>query len=307
MNPNVTERAVLFGASQSLVGIVTEPARIASGTAFVMLNAGVVHRVGPNRISVTAARRLAALGFVTVRFDISGLGDSDSRRDTTPFDQASVLETREVMSWLEREYGVSRFVTAGLCSGAVVAFRAAVADERVSGAVLINPQGFVQSEEWRQHVVDRALARRYWREKLLSVRSWRQALSGRTQYRQLVSVIKRRLLSVFRRNHAVTQIAGRLAAEFGQLDARGLRMLLACSEGDFGVDYLATILGPRFVRRERMKALTLPRGDHSLTMAQSQELFMAGLERWASELAAEAPASQALPRGSAAAAGASLS
>lgn len=278
----MTERAVLFGAARTLVGVVTEPpGGRAAGTAFVLLNAGVVHRVGPNRIYVTAARRLAEQGFLSVRFDLSGLGDSGSRRDAVPFEQASVLEAREVMSAIEREYGISQFVTVGLCSGAVVAFRSAVSDERVLGAVLINPQGFVQSDEWKSYVVTKALARKYWREKLLSPRSWRQALTGRSNYRQLVDVITRRLSSMVKRSEGVNRVAGELAAEFGQLHARGIRLLLACSEGDFGVDYLSTILGPRFSRREHMESLTLPRGDHSLTMAASQQRFFDGLTAWA--------------------------
>ena len=283
--PPVRERAVSFGGG-ARIGIVTEPAG-AADVGFVFLNAGVVHRVGPNRMNVAAARRLAARGFVALRFDISGLGDSDSRRDSVPFDQASVLETRDAIEWLQQHYGVTRVVTAGLCSGAVVAFRTALADERVAGAVLINPQGFVQSAEWQQHVVDRTLARRYWREKLLSARSWRQALSGRSDYRQLIVVMQRRLRAMLRRDRAVAQIAGGLQAEFKQLEARGLRLLLACSEGDFGVDYLSTILGPRFARRERLETVMLPRGDHSLTLAASQTQFFAELERWAGALVPE--------------------
>ena len=114
------ERAVRFGAHGTLIGIVTPPpAGVTPHTAFAFLNAGVVHRVGPNRMHVTAARRLAARGFLCVRFDLSGLGDSSSRRDATPVDHAVVLETTEVLSTLQREYGVGRFVLAGLCSGAV--------------------------------------------------------------------------------------------------------------------------------------------------------------------------------------------
>ena len=282
MTAPVTEHARVFGGSGTLAGIVTEPpAGTQSRGAFVLLNAGVVHRVGPNRLHVNAARRLAALGFLAVRFDFSGLGDSASRRDTTPFDQASVLETREVMSAIQQEYGVSRFVTAGLCSGAVVAFRTAVADERVQGAVLINPQGFVQSPEWNDYVLNKTLARRYWRHKLLSPASWRRALTGRTNYAQLAAVMKRRAYSMLKKDDAVARVAGGLAAEFKHLQARGLRMLLACSEGDYGVDYLETILGPRFSRHGRVETVMLPRGDHSLTMTVTQDRFFSGLERWA--------------------------
>lgn len=280
------ERAFVFGEARSLTGIVTAPAGTVrpASTAFVFLNAGVVHRPGPNRIYVTAARGLAALGFVSVRFDFSGLGDSGSRRDSIPFDRASVLETQEVMATVQQECGVSRFVTAGLCSGAVVAFRVANADPRVCGAVLLNPQGFVQSDEWKTYVATKAQARRYWRQKLLSPASWRRALTGKSHYRTLVDVMKRRAVSLIARNEAVAQVAGGLAAEFSGLQARGVRLLLACSEGDLGIDYLQSILGPGFGRGDRMETLILPKGDHSLTMAISGRRFQEGLERWAQSL-----------------------
>lgn len=283
--PGFTERPRRFGDGNTLVGIVTEPqGSPRRATAFLLLNAGVVHRVGPNRLHVEMARTLAALGFVTVRVDLSGLGDSESRRDSTPFERASVLETQAVMSAVQQEYGIGSFVTAGLCSGAVVAFNAAVADERVTGALLINPQGFVSSAEWNAYIVSKAQARRYWRQKLLSAGSWRKALTGKSHYGFLVRVMKRRASALVTRHEAVTQVASGLAAQFGTLEARRVRLLLVCSEGDLGLEYLQTILGRGFARRGSMATLMLPPGDHSLTMAVSRREFTTGVVRWASSV-----------------------
>ena len=77
---SLNEEAVVFGKVENLVGIVSEPTDgEANGNepAFVLLNAGLVHRVGPNRFYVTLARELAKAGHVTLRFDYSGVGDSD--------------------------------------------------------------------------------------------------------------------------------------------------------------------------------------------------------------------------------------
>ena len=279
------ERARRFGDGGTLVGVVTEPAAgVVPRAAVVLLNAGVVHRAGPNRMHVEIARGLAAMGFLAVRVDLSGLGDSESRRDSTPFERAAVLETQDVMSALAADYGVTRFVTAGLCSGAVVAFNTAVADERVTGAVLINPQGFVSSAEWNAYIVSRAQARRYWRQKLLSARSWRQALTGKSQYRLLAGVMKRRATEMVSRNEAVTQVADGLAAQFARLETRGVKLLLACSEGDLGLDYLKAILGRSFGRSATMATAMLPQGDHSLTMGVSLRRFRSALEGWARPL-----------------------
>jgi alpha/beta superfamily hydrolase len=69
---------VLFGRTRSLVGIITDPPeaeRDPQRPAIVCLNAGIIHRVGPHRLYVKMARTLAAMGFVVLRFDFSGIGD----------------------------------------------------------------------------------------------------------------------------------------------------------------------------------------------------------------------------------------
>ena len=43
----------------------------------VLLNAGIIHRIGPNRLYVQLARRLASRGHAVLRFDLAGIGDSE--------------------------------------------------------------------------------------------------------------------------------------------------------------------------------------------------------------------------------------
>jgi hypothetical protein len=151
----------------------------------------------------------------------------------------------------------------------------------------------VSSEEWNAYVVSKAQARRYWRQKLLSAQSWRKALTGKTRYRLLAGVMKRRAEALVTRNEVVAQVAGGLAAQFAGLEARGTRLLLACSEGDLGLEYLEAILGRGFARRTNIETLMLPRGDHSLTMAVSRRQFQTGMERWARPLAVDSTAAPA--------------
>ena len=56
------ERAATIGSDPQMVGIVTRPAgddRPRSMTGVVLLGAGLVHHVGPNRLMVRLARRNA--------------------------------------------------------------------------------------------------------------------------------------------------------------------------------------------------------------------------------------------------------
>ena len=104
---------------------------------FLFLNAGLLHKAGPNRLHVALARHLAANGFPSVRFDVSGLGDSPARGDGLPYHDSRLQEATAVMDYMQTR-GVRRFVPIGLCSGADHAFRVAVDDDRVVGSIMLD-------------------------------------------------------------------------------------------------------------------------------------------------------------------------
>ena len=174
-NPGWRERTVEFGPGSRLRGIVTLPAGSAppwSAPAMVILNAGVIHRVGPNRLGVRIARGVSELGVPALRFDLSGLGDSIPREEARSLDDSVALDVRAAFDFLAEAYGAKRFLTFGLCSGGREAFRAAYRDPRVEGAVMIDPYGY--------HT--RGFFLRHYGTRLLRAQSWKSALSGRNQY-----------------------------------------------------------------------------------------------------------------------------
>ena len=76
----MNESAIEFGPGQEISAILTEPEHRVSDVAVVIVNAGLVHRVGPFRLHVILARELARSGFLAVRMDVSGLGYSKTRK-----------------------------------------------------------------------------------------------------------------------------------------------------------------------------------------------------------------------------------
>lgn len=135
----VNEQVLLMGPRKALVGIVTSAADGADRPAVVVLNSGIIHRVGANRMSVTLCRQLAAEGFNAVRFDLSGIGDSEARDDGLALLDASLADIREALDTLQSARGFQRFVLVGLCSGADHAVVYAGGDPRVVGMVLLDP------------------------------------------------------------------------------------------------------------------------------------------------------------------------
>jgi len=145
------EHALQFGDRKYLLGVVSEPppeTRAPARPAFVFLNAGMLHHVGPSRTYVSIARNLAVRGFYSLRFDLGGLGDSGNRRDTSSFLEGAAREVVTAMDALQEEHGCSTFVLAGLCSGARLAVNVAAADPRVVGLVALDGYMFPTWKSW---------------------------------------------------------------------------------------------------------------------------------------------------------------
>ncbi|HMA91229.1 MAG TPA: alpha/beta fold hydrolase [Polyangiaceae bacterium] len=131
------ERPIVF-ANDRLTGVLTESATSSDRPCVLILNAGLIYRAGPGRLSVEFARRAARTGFASFRFDLSGIGDSDPRAESVTSIENAVADAHEAMNMLEAQFGFKRFVLFGLCSGAVHAHFIAWEDTRVVGAIMLD-------------------------------------------------------------------------------------------------------------------------------------------------------------------------
>ena len=120
-------------------GVLSRPAQ-GGDTALVLLNAGLIHRVGPFRLHVHLARRLASSGMHAFRLDLPFVGDgAASDAPPTRIVSAAIDEVR-------RRTGSRKLLLGGICSGADLAWKVAVEDPRVDGVVLID--GFARRDAW---------------------------------------------------------------------------------------------------------------------------------------------------------------
>lgn len=136
------EQAFRFGQSAHLVGITGAAAAMQTGQnvpcGVILLNAGLLHRAGPFRLHVELTRRLNALGYPTLRFDLSTLGDSASSAAAQSRIEQVRADVGDAMALLGAQSGCQRFVLIGLCSGAQNAHIVASTDARVAGAVFLD-------------------------------------------------------------------------------------------------------------------------------------------------------------------------
>lgn len=132
------ERTLILGDERHLVATLTElPAGSSPPPCVVILtNSGVIPRTGPHRMNVHLARQFAAMGIPSIRFDLSGLGDSLRHSSPRPVMAQWVADTRAVMDLAERHFHCPRFAMIGFCSGAEVAHLVALEDPRMRAALL---------------------------------------------------------------------------------------------------------------------------------------------------------------------------
>lgn len=151
----VIEHVVTFGQHACLVGVRTLGARPDS-PATVLANSGVVHRVGANRITVLLARALASAGIESLRFDMSGLGDSTERDDDLGWEASAPLELAEAVDLLTGDAPGRDVLLYGNCGGAAKSLWTAMRDTRVTGLFLTNPPPHPSEGEGDGIAADRA-------------------------------------------------------------------------------------------------------------------------------------------------------
>lgn len=277
------ERTISVGGPVALQGVCTEPEQFdADRPAILLLNSGVMHRVGACRLSVRLARSLAQRGYLCVRFDGSGLGDSEPRHSDSPTSspEVAIAETREVMDHLQLTRGISRFVLYGLCSGAHTSFNTACKDDRVVGIAMIDPFCY---RTWRYYWY-------YMAPRLVSARHWR-------------GLILRQLARLKKRSAAHAELEGLDLPEFFEVPefsaappradvAAGLRGLVArsvrmhvCFTGGTSYYNYARQYTDSFADVDFSGLLTLryfPESNHIMTQAPVQKEVVQGIVSWAS-------------------------
>lgn len=278
------EHAVIFGDESPLAGVVTEPDSGCAGhlPAFLFLNAGLTHRVGPNRLYVTLARKLAEAGVASLRFDLSGIGDSPVSRSVAAPDERGVREAVQAMDFVGRSLGVKSFVPFGLCSGANVGYALVSSDRRVAGAVLINPSSIpsTHTKEQSAEAWTRAQAHHHG-STLADWKGWTRVLTGRSDLRAV-------LRSTVQLTSRALRLEGSPRAEpdlglLPELERRGVELLAVYSEGDLGLELLVAHVRKlkNLESLSRFQLEIIRETDHILTPLWAQQRIEALVLEWA--------------------------
>src|SRR5947208_4737850 len=246
-----SEYPVLLGAQRTLFGIITRPAADEPRRrAVILLNAGATYHIGSGRVYVSLARRWAHRGYVVLRMDLAGLGDSATRPgqpDNEVFPPAALEDVRIALDFVRQHYQVREVALGGLCSAAYHALRAAVAGLPVNRLLMVNPQNFVWDEDQMSSDLPAAEVVRDvggYRERVFSAAAWKRLLSGQVNIWRIVRVYIHRVriaVESAARNAARAlhiRLPHDLGSELEEIAARGIRVVFVFARGDPGVELL---------------------------------------------------------------------
>lgn len=292
--PIMLERGRLFG-------ILCEPANAVGPVPLVVIpNTAATHHVGDGRFNVELARRLATVGFASLRLDASGLGDSAAAATQTDpgslsFD-ALAADTSDAVNWaVARGHpGVAAF---GICSGAYLGLRAALHNPSIRGLMLVNLPGFSFPDGFTMRDVGRigAGSIRSHFHAMLRAQKWAQVLRGEVSLRPVIGTLCRYVVARVRgimavRTRSVLGAPGssqRARRQMKELAARGVRVQLLFSPLDHGLDELEVHFGhggQRLASITGASVRVVPNMDHEILNPVARERVALLCEAFLAEL-----------------------
>lgn len=156
--------------------------------AVVTLHGWAGYRIGPHQMFTKLARRAAAAGFTTLRFDFRGRGDSEG--STQAANLTTMIEDAvAAVDFVLAQTGLTRVALLGDCSGSEVAIgagplRAAIGAQVLWSAPIVAGDRAATDRAKRHDVLGQ------YRRKLLRPETWRKLIGGRLQVGQIVRVLR---------------------------------------------------------------------------------------------------------------------
>jgi hypothetical protein len=289
----VKERPVFFGPEAELFGIVTEPRRgEIRRRGVILVNAAADNHIGAARLYVSLARRWAQRGYVVLRMDFAGIGDSatrSNRPNDDVFPPTALDDMRMAIDLMRNRYCVGEVTLAGLCSGGYHALRAAVAALPVNRILLVNPQNFfwregdsLQNLQLYEVVHNPGL----YKQRMFSFAAWGRLISGQVNVWRIAKIYAQRPILAL--ESSLRNLARRLRIhlpndlgwELQEVAARGIQTTMVFARGEPGLELLR-IQGGAVVQHlgDKCRVHILDAGDHTFSHSGPRSILEDVLSR----------------------------
>jgi pimeloyl-ACP methyl ester carboxylesterase len=280
------EQPVQFGEAGRLFGVFCEPDDRPAVSSVLLLGAAYDRHAGWGKLSVQTARLLAREGIASLRFDAANIADSPPVKnapDQVLYDAAQNDDVAAALDFLSRR-GKGPVVAAGRCSGAYLAFNGALADDRISGVVAVNPVVF----HWRKgRSVDEAL-----HKPPRSFGEYSQRFRQGATFKRLVSgdvdvvsagrniakaTLKKLSIKTARLSRRGSEEGRAVYGAFDKLKTRDVSISLLYSDNDDGLEHFRYYFNAdgRGLSAYRNVSLTIiPDADHNLSTPEARKAYI---------------------------------
>ena len=215
------EQPVSFKSANKQLSGILHPGIDDATTGVLVVVGGPQYRVGSHRQFVHLARALAEQGIPVLRFDVTGMGDSEG--DKKPFEHLDDDIRAALDCFFQAVQGLKNVVLWGLCDGASAALLYAPKDIRVHGLVLVNP--------WLENSITQAQTKLwdYYLKRLFNPTFWKKFFYGGVDLRASVGELGATVSSVAQssKQDCLTSedYQQRMLGAFQRLDASVLLLL----------------------------------------------------------------------------------
>lgn len=265
------EEAVMFSKGHSLIGVVTYPksenkSSVRCGVIF--LNAGLVHHIGQNQIYVKTARKLAGIGCVSLRFDLSGIGDSDVNPSNLNYQERVRSEIQDAIELLCDKGKVDRVILIGFCSGAINGLNMVGEDERIKGLVLVNPSSPIRK-------------RFILRSHLINVASWKKIMTSINYYKKTFIMLKQSLKIKRRNNEHSADYINHM--KIANAINHNIKLSIVISQRDPSLDQILhelRKLEDQEIIKEFVETNVIQNADHDFYLIANQKDIIECINRW---------------------------
>lgn len=294
---------------QRLFGIAHVP-RNTTGYGFSIgvniLNPGIKSRVAPHRLNVKLARRLCEEGYLVLRFDPTGIGDSEGEIESGQ----SILDIWESIQkgrfvpdvkasnrLLGNKYGLDKLFLIGNCGGAVTALLSTKDTYNISGLILIDLPITLISEGKTISLAEKIatgdsfadLQTRQYLRKLMRADSWLRLLTLRADFGAIFSVVqhifKIKGAKVNENSLGIKSINQKLVIALESYLSKGGKILFIFAENDSGSTIMRNLFLPKYLEEhpksiDQVTIVVIQDANHIYTLECWQELMEKEIITW---------------------------
>lgn len=278
---------------------------------------GIKYRVAPNRLSVKLARYLCKNGWYVIRWDPSGIGESDGilddkRREKEIFIDIQkglfVDDTIAITQYFKEEYKLDEVIILGNCGGAVTALLSHNSTHAKRLVLIDLPIVFSLSthafskEALRGGGYSDKIFNKYL-SKVLNLRSWSRFLTFQSNHKVIFGLLFKKFANLLpswnisknRQFHndipkhtGTNEVINRpLFENFNSFIYSGGKALFICAQNDKSTPLLERYFLPYFYQEKlniniskSIRKVTVPNANHIYTDIESQEVLLSKILNW---------------------------